>query len=212
MTSPLSIQLRQGGQTTDAATGLDMLAARFRESQDELGIPVSREMRRFLQEQMAELASRHGGSITTSTTLARRSGKLMAALRRAARVKETAKLSKVTGRVKLRSDRAVHEDGGRIKPTSGQYVTVPLPAALNSNGTPKKQRARDWTNTFMAKSRKGNLLIFQRKGGRLVPLYALKESVTVPARLGAVRSARDAAPIFAGRALSAMIDHLLADE
>ncbi|ASP22057.1 hypothetical protein ANTHELSMS3_03427 [Antarctobacter heliothermus] len=211
MTSPFSIQLHQNGRTTNAKTGLDMLADRFREAQDELGIPVSREMRRFLQEQMAEIAARHGGSITTSTTLARRSGKLVAALRRAARVKDVKTLGRVTGRVKLRADRAVHEDGGRIKPTSGQYVTVPLPAALNANGTPKKARARDWPNTFMAKSRKGNLLIFQRKGGRLVPLYALKKSVTVPARLGAVRSAREAAPVFADRALSAIIDHLLED-
>ncbi|MBV7393256.1 hypothetical protein [Mameliella sediminis] len=211
MTGPLSFQLRQGGQTTDAKTGLDLLADRFREGQDELGIPVSREMRRFLEEQMQELASRHGGSITTSTTLARRSGKLVAALRRAARVKDVKTLGRVTGRVKLRADRAVHEDGGRIKPTSGQYVTVPLPAALNANGTPKKQRARDWPNTFTAKSKAGNLLIFQRRGGKLIPLYALKKSVTVPARLGAVRSARNDAPIFADRALSAIIDHLLED-
>ena len=63
-------------------------------------------------------------------------------------------------------------------------MTIPLDAALNANGTPKKKRARDWKDTFVAKSKRGNLIIFQKRGRRIVPLYVLKKRVRIPARLG----------------------------
>lgn len=80
---------------------------------------------------------------------------------------------------------AVHERGATIRPKRAKFLTVPLPGALNANGTPKKPRARDWANTFILQSKKGNLLIMQKQaGGDLLPLYVLKKSVTIPRRLG----------------------------
>lgn len=80
---------------------------------------------------------------------------------------------------------AVHERGATIFPKKAKYLTVPLPAALDSRGVALKPRARDWMNTFVLRSKKGNLLIVQKQpGGGLKPLYVLKKSVTIPKRLG----------------------------
>ncbi|MGR3366057.1 MAG: hypothetical protein ACU0CC_14725 [Sagittula sp.] len=77
-----------------------------------------------------------------------------------------------------------HEFGGTIQAGSGAYLTVPLPAALNGDGTPKRLSARQWRDAFVIKSRSGNLLIVRRRGRVITPLYALKESVRIPKRLG----------------------------
>lgn len=77
-----------------------------------------------------------------------------------------------------------HENGATIRPKRSQYLTVPLSAALNPNGTPKKRSAREWSNTFVQRSKKGNLLIFQKQGRRILPLYVLKKQIDIPRRLG----------------------------
>jgi hypothetical protein len=63
-------------------------------------------------------------------------------------------------------------------------MAIPLPAALNANGTPKRPGPRSWSNTFVRESRKGNVIIFQRKGRKIVPLYLLRRKVRIPRRLG----------------------------
>lgn len=80
----------------------------------------------------------------------------------------------------------IHETGGVITPRRSKYLTVPLPAALNRDGTPKKKSARKWKNTFVIKSKKGNLIIMQNRGRgkKPVPLYVLKPSVRIRPRLG----------------------------
>ena len=79
---------------------------------------------------------------------------------------------------------AVHERGATIRAKNAQYLTIPLPAALNSNGTPTRPTAKSWSNTFVQRSKKGNLLIFQKQaGGGIIPLYVLKKSVVIPKRL-----------------------------
>lgn len=79
-----------------------------------------------------------------------------------------------------------HETGGTIRAKANGFLTIPLPAALDARGVPLRKRARDWDNTFVKRSRKGNLLIFRKLPGpnELTPLYILKPSVTIPARLG----------------------------
>lgn len=77
----------------------------------------------------------------------------------------------------------IHETGGVITPKRAKYLTIPLQAALTSAGAPKKAGARDWKDTFVGRSRAGNLIIFQKRGkGSLIPLYVLKKRVTIPAR------------------------------
>ena len=99
----------------------------------------------------------------------------------------------------------IHETGGTIRPKRAKFLTVPLQAALSFRGVPLKRRARDWPNTFVATSRRGNLLIFQRRGGRIIPLYALKKSVRIPARLGLGATLRKAAPVFIDRVFDRLV-------
>jgi hypothetical protein len=85
-----------------------------------------------------------------------------------------------------------------IKPKMAKYLTIPLLAAKAGRGGqgPGKGTARGgpWGETFVAKSRAGNLIIFGRlkvtKGPRvgqlrqnIVPLFLLKKQVTIKARI-----------------------------
>lgn len=78
-----------------------------------------------------------------------------------------------------------HEEGGTIRAKSAQYLTIPLPAAMDPRGVPLRERARQWDNTFVKKSKKGNLIIFRKIPGarELTPLYILKTSVYIRPRL-----------------------------
>jgi len=66
------------------------------------------------------------------------------------------------------------EKGGIIRPIRKQYLTIPFPGV--------KGWARNYPNAFVIKSKRGNLLIVERKGKTgLKPLYALKKQVKIPA-------------------------------
>lgn len=118
-------------------------------------------------------------------TLSKRSGKLLAGLN-PARIKVTGQTEKdIQVSYTLQGIANVHERGATITPKKAKYLTIPLPPALTSRGLPKKPSARDWKDTFVLKSRKGNLLIVQKQpNGGILPLYVLKKSVTIPKRLG----------------------------
>lgn len=70
----------------------------------------------------------------------------------------------VYGVIPLTQAMAVHEFGEVIKAKGAGYLTVPLPAALNPDGTPKKPSALLWKKARVIKSRRGNLLIAVRNG------------------------------------------------
>lgn len=83
------------------------------------------------------------------------------------------------------SDRIrIHEEGGTIRPNgnaggSGQWLTIPLP------GTARGRAARSYQNTFFFTSKADNLILAQRIGKKGIrPLFVLKKSVYIPARLG----------------------------
>lgn len=66
------------------------------------------------------------------------------------------------------------EKGGVIYPKRKQWLTVPLPGV--------KGWARNYPNAFIIKSKKGNLLIVEKKGkAGIKPLFVLKKSVRIPA-------------------------------
>jgi len=118
-------------------------------------------------------------------TLSKRSGKLSASLNPSRIATSGAIASNLEVSFTLTGIASVHERGATIRPKRAKYLTVPLPPALTGRGLPKKPSARDWKNTFVLKSKKGNLLIVQKKGkNELTPLYVLKKSVTIPKRLG----------------------------
>lgn len=198
-----------GKRFKHASDGLRALAERFGKDFAEFGHVLGREMQAFLDEELLNLSGIHSGSVTTRNRLAKRTGDLVKALQRGAEVTHSGKLTSVEGRVYLPRQYHVHEYGGTLRPTSGKYLFVPLPAALTSNGKPKKMRPRDWRGTFIAESRKGNLLLFQRKGPRLIPLYALKPKAKIRPRLGLRQNIRRGVPAFADRALEALLDEIL---
>lgn len=73
------------------------------------------------------------------------------------------------------------ETGGTIHAKPGKWLTVPLKAAKTKAGTTRYPEARDYPNTFLKKSRAGNLIIFQKIGKTAIrPLFVLKKSVNIP--------------------------------
>ncbi len=100
-------------------------------------------------------------------------------------VKSSRDLNLITGTMVVPFPLSVHERGTTIRAKSSQFLTIPLSAALSARGIPLRPKARDWNNTFVQRSKRGNLLIFQRRGAQIVPLYLLKRSVTLPPRLKA---------------------------
>lgn len=195
----------------DAKRGLYALADSLGRSMDDYANVLSREMRVFVQAELDKLAARHSGTTTTDTTLAKRTGALSRALKTGGTVQDAAKIADVTGEISLPGKNRIHEYGGTITPKAGEYLFVPLPDALNADGTPRKLNPRQWQNTFIAESRKGNLILFQRLGRKLTPLYALKRQVRVRPRLGLVSQVKSDFPAFADRALEALFDALTKD-
>jgi len=59
---------------------------------------------------------------------------------------------------------------------------------MNSKGIMLLPKARDYPRTFVARSRRGNLIIFQKQGKSVIPLFLLKPNVKIPARLNLGRA------------------------
>lgn len=195
---------------TDAARGLRAFAQELSADWDGSAKVLGVELRSFLDTVAEALAKRHGTpwpNGTTAQTLSKRSGRLIASIQESVKITGTS-FGDLQGYIGAASPAAVHEYGATIKPKTAKFLTVPLPAALDSRGLPLKKRARDWDNTFVAKSRKGNLLIFQRRGTQVVPLYVLKSSVTIPPRLGMGKTLQTGIPYFVDRAMDAMVANI----
>ena len=92
-----------------------------------------------------------------------------------------------------------------IRAKNGKYLAIPLPAAMTSDGVPILPGPRSWPNTFVAKSRAGNLIIFMKLGTTIRPLYVLKPEVTIRPRLGMSKTLEAGLPYFVDRALDQMV-------
>jgi len=87
----------------------------------------------------------------------------------------------------------IHEFGGEIRPKKGRYLTVPLPAAKTSAGV-VRGRARDFKDTFLFRSKAGNLIIMGKPTPgalEVEPLFILKEVVNIPKRSYLVSSVKE---------------------
>lgn len=60
--------------------------------------------------------------------------------------------------------------GGIVRPKRAKALTIPLDPSV-------KRRAREYADTFIAKG-----VIFQKRDKKIIPLFALKKQVEVPAR------------------------------
>jgi len=128
------------------------------------------------------LITRHGGRYSQGgggPSLQRRSGQGLTSIRSFTRYRRAG----LEGVVTIPHAMAVHEFGSVIRAKNARYLTIPLPAALNADGTPKKRSAREWRNTLVVKGKRG-LVVMMRDGRKNIPLCALREAVRIPARLG----------------------------
>lgn len=195
------ISLKFGGKTfSDPVAGIEYAIQSIQEAWDDSARVVGAVLRDYLTSVASELASKHGTAWpggTTSTTLSKRTGRAVESIVRSVTVKGTTweTLSAKIGGINYL---AIHEYGGTIKST-GKLMTIPLPAALSNRGT-SPVFARQWKDTFVARSKKGNLIIFQRRGRDVVPLYVLKNQVYIPPRLGMRAELEEQMPYFMSRA------------
>jgi hypothetical protein len=181
----------------------EQLVATIAADLNEVVAHLSDEMRKALDGLYAELEAKHGSQWPAGggSALMRRSGAGLRSIKDS--IKVTSAPGEVTGVISTGS-LTVHETGATIT-AKRQYLTIPLPAALDSRGVPLRAKARDWDSTFIAKTKKGNLIIFRKEtGGKITPLYLLKNSVTIPARLGMGKAFED----MAGRFVTKMVADL----
>lgn len=173
----------------DLSDAFDYIGKQLDKAFDEAIVSVRPELLRALQRVASTLEQKHGnpwrgGVANSGPNLQTRTGASLRSIRQSIKTVVTSGdlIAAEISAAKL----SFHEEGGTIRATRSQYLTIPLPAALDQRGVPLRERARAWDNTFVARSRKGNLLIFRRIPGakEATPLYLLKTSVYVRPRLG----------------------------
>lgn len=78
-----------------------------------------------------------------------------------------------------------HEHGALIRPRRRKYLAVPLAAVKTAAGD-VRGGPRSYSNTFFARSKAGNLILFQKRGAGQAPtpLFAMVSQVRIPRRLG----------------------------
>lgn len=165
---------------------------------DEATAAVGKEFAAYADRVLKHLWETHrnpwnGQVVNASDRLQKRSGKGIQSIMRSRLVMEGPTLNDIMASMDT-GTMTIHETGGTIAARNVRFLTIPLPAALDRRGLPKKRSARDWPNTFVRRSRAGNLIIFQRTRTGLVPLYLLKPSVRIPARLGMARTVEQEIP------------------
>lgn len=123
-----------------------------------------------------------GAGETTATATAVRTGRLRAAYSHQLRTAGT-DLELDVGVIKTGADAeplkyaAIHEFGGVINAKPGGFLAIPLAGAMTGRGV-SRGTPRSFPNTFA----KWGVIIQKQAGGELLPLFALKRSVTIPAR------------------------------
>jgi hypothetical protein len=212
MTEPVEIQFAfRNRRFVDAGRGLEALSRTMGRDLDRSAPVLSRELKTFLEGVAEAMARRHGTAWpggTSDRTLSRRSGGLIASIKQSVTVRSQ-RLADIEGGIGGAFYLRTHEYGATIRPKKAKYLAIPLPEALNANGTPKLASPRLWKNTFVKQSKNGNLLIFQKRGRLIVPLYVLKKEVKIRPRLGLGETLRAGLPFFVDRAMSRLARQLL---
>jgi hypothetical protein len=209
---PVSISFEfRNKRYEDAGKGLEAFAKELTTDFKSLTPVLKRELKSYLEGVALALQKRHGNPYpggTGTKTLSVRSGRAMKSIGESIKVTGS-QLHDVTGGIGGVGYLRTHEHGATIKPKTKKYLAIPLPAALNSNGTPKRKGPRDWDNTFIGTSKKGNLLIFRKEGAGIVPLYVLVKQVTIKPRLGMGDTLNAGLPYFVDKAMEQMLKEVL---
>ncbi len=77
----------------------------------------------------------------------------------------------------------IHETGGTIRPKHAKKLAIPTRFVKTKTGAGRGNKPRDYKNTFIKRTKKGGLYIFQKKGkGKgIIPLYKLVDEVKIKA-------------------------------
>jgi len=147
-------------------------------------------------------------TVKTNTSLHRRTGELMRSIH--TRVKGS-DLSTLSGSVHSAGVKyaAIQETGGTITAKrayrgvqGGAYLNIPLAANKTAAGVMRKTAKQVFqSGGSIIKSRRGNYIVIDEIG---VPMFVLKKSVTIPARLGMQKAADDEVPLLMSRLRDAM--------
>lgn len=204
MAGRFSISLRYKSRTwKNAAKGLLDITKRMQASTRSRRAvsALTDEVEAYLKETSLLLSRQHSQSNIssrrndTTDTLYVRSGRLRNwfASYQGVKVYSKKTLGSVSGELSIPGDRAIHQTGGTVQAKRSKYLAIPLG---NTKGSP-----RDYDNTFVKTSKKGNKIIFQRVGKKkIVPLFVLVESVNIPPRMGVDNALARRAAFFRGKA------------
>lgn len=211
----LKVEVEIGGKRYEnIERAFEELGDKLEGSIDKAGPALASVLRQTLDQVSDAIKAKHGnpwngGVVNGSQNLQSRSGVGLRSIERSIRVMLGKGENLVAGQISA-GKLSFHETGGVIKATRSQYLTIPLPAAMDGRGVPLKRRARDWDNTFVKRSKKGNLLIFRSIPGsnQITPLYILKTSVYIPARLRMGKEIESQLPYFEAKALEAISNML----
>lgn len=201
-----------------AAKGFEVLADKLGKNVNDFSPVIRKELLVLIATIVAAMEKRHSvpwrpyqklPAGARRGLLARRTGRLIGSLRGAVVGTGVDTVALLFGNEKLK----IHETGVSIRPKRRKYLAIPLPGALDRRGVPKRPSPRDWPNTFVMKSRRNprNLVIMQKEGGHLIPLYLLTKSTRLPRRLGLVYTAMTAAPVFLDRLFDKLMREMRKD-
>ncbi len=210
MPAPTTINLDfqfRNRRFTDDAKGLLVFAEQLGQNTDRLPRELEKALKEYLDQVRKALVQRHSKPFSNPTNAPATGEKNL--LRRRGSIRNlrtfvsrgSRDLEAVKGGLIVPFPLSIHERGATIRAKRAQFLTIPLPAALDSRGVPLRRNARAWQNTFVQRSRRGNLLIFQRRAAGIVPLFLLKRSVTLPPRLQAQESLEAGRDFFIDEAI-----------
>ena len=164
-------------------TGLTNVRQQFAVTGQRVLQRVHRIFTRRLGEGIAHARSTYLTGGTTATRLAERTGRLSRSFAAEVSTHEMVVMGRIGYIASPPAWARVHEgwpDGRAsttIRPRSAHYLAIPLTAEAQHT------RPRQMAGTFVQRSRRGNLLIFQKTGsGTLEPAYLLRREVLIPAR------------------------------
>ncbi len=206
-----------GRQFASIDKGLKAFERGFRSAINRSSVPIGKELKRMLTLVLGEMRKRHSTPFTKdrqpvtglTNRLLKRTGKGLDSIKKTIKVNSGAgDFVEITGQIGAPFPMSVHERGKTIRPKRAKFLAIPLPAAVDSKGV-LRMRPREWPDTFVGRSSKGNLLIFQVSGTGIIPLFLLKRKVKIPARLGMGKALTKELPFFQKRLID-MLDRRLA--
>ena len=195
-----------GKQQESIESGIARLAPAVARCLESAAKPIAMAVQDYMNGIASTMQAMHSQSYPPGTVgsdypnLYVRSGSGLQSILESLRVVNPGSLEGITGTISG-GTMGWHEEAQTMSPRHSQYMTIPLPAAMDSRGIPLKSSARDWANTFVRMTRNGNLIMFQKRGLSIIPLYLLKSRVSRPARLGMQAAFEQRIPWFESRVL-----------